>query len=69
MSNTVGSEVQGLEFARQAELDWLARLDGCQLRTNPLSFGVRSVVRSKFGEKNQMTQGKQSHGEEAIGDP
>jgi hypothetical protein len=44
MSNTVGSEVQDLEFARQADLGWLARLDGCQLRINPLSFGVRSVV-------------------------
>ena len=29
MSNTVGSEVQDLEFARLADLGWLARLDGC----------------------------------------
>ena len=39
MSNTVGSEVQDLEFAQQADLSWLARLDECQRRTNPLSFG------------------------------
>ena len=44
MAKTVRSQVQYLDLARQAELDWLARLDGCQLRTNPLSFGVRSVV-------------------------
>ena len=30
MSNTVRSQVQDLELARQAELDWLARLDGCR---------------------------------------
>ena len=44
MSNTVRSHVQDLELARQADLDWLARLDGCQPRSNLLSFGVRSVV-------------------------
>ena len=44
MSTTVGSEVQDLEFALQADLGRLARLDGCQLRIDALSFGIRSVV-------------------------
>ena len=44
MSNTVRSHVQDPELARQADLDWLARLDGCRLRSNRVSLGVQSVV-------------------------
>ncbi len=33
MSNTVGSQVQVLAFARQADPGWLDRLDGCQYET------------------------------------